>query len=76
MLLILEKEALAFFSPMPLPTPRLRRIEAPADSLIVGLYPGADLLDAYAVLLPDGATSDVGRLAAAVFDCPPAWLGG
>jgi len=46
----------------------------PTDSRLVDLYPGADLADAFAVLLPADATRDIERLAKAVFAQPSPWF--
>ena len=53
---------------------RPRRVAAPAECLIAGLYAGASLVDAYAIGLPAGASLDVAVLARAVFGQPAGWL--
>jgi len=50
------------------------RIAPPPTSAIADWYPGADLLDSYAVSLPAGASDDVGALAQALFHRPPLWI--
>ncbi|WP_046168435.1 DUF2867 domain-containing protein [Chromobacterium vaccinii] len=47
-------------------------IPVPSDSTLAPLYRGADLLDAYAVQLPEGAGDDLEMLVRAGFE-PQAW---
>ena len=51
-------------------------VPAPTESAPAPLYPGADLLDAFATTLPAGATSDLDRLARAVLAQPAWWMRG
>lgn len=51
----------------------VRAVPAPPDSALAPLYPGADLFDAFAAPLPDGATNDLDRLAHAAVLARPAW---
>lgn len=53
---------------------RTRAVAPPADSALAPLYAGADLADAYAVALPNGATDDIAALARAVLGRPPEWV--
>jgi Protein of unknown function (DUF2867) len=52
------------------------RVEPPPMSTIADWYPGADLLDSYAVTLPPAATNDLVTLTEALFNSPPLWLRG
>ncbi|MFA6113872.1 MAG: DUF2867 domain-containing protein [Sphingomonas sp.] len=52
---------------------KARAVPAPTDSMLATLYPGADLVDAYAVALPADATGDIERLARAVLGQPAGW---
>src|SRR5262249_8942473 len=47
-------------------------VPVPSDSVLAPLYVGADLLDAFAIHLPVGASDDLEVLARAVFE-PQAW---
>src|SRR5262245_24218976 len=46
----------------------------PSDSVLAPLYVGADLLDAYAIALPVGATDDLEVLARAGFERQAWWI--
>lgn len=52
------------------------RIDPPPMSTIADWYPGADLLDSYAVTLPPTAPEDLATLTRALFNSPPAWIRG
>ena len=52
----------------------VRRVAAPADSMIASLFAGADLLDAYAIVLPETVSHDVGQLARTVLGQPAPWF--
>lgn len=47
---------------------------APIDSALAPQYPGADLVDAFATLLPARATNDMDQLARAVLAQPAWWM--
>lgn len=49
-------------------------VPVPIDSVLAPLYPGADLLDAFAIALPAGASDDLMVLARAAFARPPGWI--
>lgn len=49
-------------------------VPVPSDSVLAPLYLGADLLDAYAVQLPVGATDDVEVLARAGYERQAWWI--
>ena len=49
-------------------------VPVPSDSVLAPLYGGADLLDAYAVQLPAGASDDLEALARAGFERPAWWI--
>lgn len=49
-------------------------IPMPSDSILAPLYRGADLLDAYAVQLPAGASDDLEVLARAGFERQAWWI--
>ena len=51
----------------------VRAVPAPPESVLAPLYEGADLLDAYAIDLPPGATGDIGQLTRAVLGQPAGW---
>lgn len=51
-------------------------IDPPPMSAIADDYRGADLVDSYAVTLPQAAPEDVTTLARALFNRPPLWLRG
>jgi len=46
----------------------------PSDSALAPLYVGADLLDAFAIRLPTGASDDLETLARAAFERPAGWI--
>ncbi|MCU4161410.1 DUF2867 domain-containing protein [Acidiphilium sp. AL] len=46
----------------------------PAESAIADWFVGADLVDAYAITLPDGAPRDIDALAREALEHPPAWF--
>ena len=46
----------------------------PSDSVLAPLYAGADLLDAYAIRLPTGASDDPEELARVAFERQAAWI--
>ena len=48
-------------------------VPAPTSSL-EPLYAGADLLDAFAICLPVGASEDIEELARAAFERPAGWI--
>ena len=54
----------------------VRAVSAPPESALAPQYPGADLLDAFAIALPAGATNDLDRLAHAVLAQPAWWMKG
>ncbi len=49
-------------------------VPVPSDSVLAPLYEGADLLDAFAIYLPVGASDDLELLARAAFERPPGWI--
>jgi hypothetical protein len=49
-------------------------VSAPPDSVLAPLYVGADLLDAYAIYLPAGASNDPEVLARVAFERQAAWI--
>lgn len=49
-------------------------VPAPSDSVLAPLYGGADLLDAYAIHLPAGASDDLEVLARIAFERQAAWI--
>lgn len=53
---------------------KARRVPMPGNSLLAPLYAGADLLDAYAVRLPAGASDDLEVLARAAFQRQAWWI--
>ncbi|MBV8511511.1 MAG: DUF2867 domain-containing protein, partial [Xanthobacteraceae bacterium] len=46
----------------------------PSDSVLAPLYAGADLLDAFAIQLPAGASDDPEVLARVAFERQAAWI--
>ncbi len=52
----------------------MSRIAPPAESAIRDWYPGASLVDSFAVTLPPSAPTDIGRLAALLFADLPLWF--
>ena len=53
---------------------RAYAVPMPDDSALVPLYDGADLLDAFAIRLPAGASVDIEVLARAAFERPAGWI--
>lgn len=53
---------------------RANLVRPPAESAIADWFPGADLVDAYAITLPDGAPRDIDALAREALEHPPAWF--
>src|SRR3954467_13041652 len=49
-------------------------VPVPSDSVLAPLYAGADLLDAFAIHLPVGASDDLEVLARAAFERPAWWV--
>ena len=49
-------------------------VPVPSDSVLAPLYVGADLLDAFAIHLPAGASDDLEVLARAAFERPAGWI--
>jgi hypothetical protein len=49
-------------------------VPVPSDSVLAPLYVGADLLDAFAIRLPVGASDDLELLARATFERPAGWI--
>jgi len=49
-------------------------VPVPADSALARLYVGADLLDAFAIHLPAGASDNLEVLARAAFDRQAGWI--
>src|SRR5438132_5231445 len=49
-------------------------VPVPSDSALAPLYVGADLLDAFAILLPAGASDDVEVLARIGFERQAGWI--
>jgi uncharacterized protein DUF2867 len=49
-------------------------VPIPADSVLAPFYPGADLLDAFAIRLPAGASDDPEMLARVAFERQAAWI--
>src|SRR5258708_19961543 len=49
-------------------------VPVPSDSVLAPLYAGADLLDAFAIHLPAGASDDLEVLARAAFERPAGWI--
>ena len=46
---------------------KARAVPVPSDSVLAPLYVGADLVDAFAIYLPAGASDDLEVLARALF---------
>jgi hypothetical protein len=46
---------------------KARAVPVPSDSVLAPLYVGADLVDAFAIHLPAGASDDLEVLARALF---------
>lgn len=55
---------------------KARAVPAPPECALAPLYAGADLLDAYATLLPEGASGDIAVLARAVLAEQAGWVRG
>jgi Protein of unknown function (DUF2867) len=53
---------------------KARAVPAPSDSVLVPLYMGTDLLDAFAVHLPAEASDDLEVLARALFERQAGWI--
>jgi hypothetical protein len=51
----------------------VRKADLPLAASIAGLYPGADLADAYEIDLPLGLALDAEALARSMLERPPAW---
>ena len=49
-------------------------VSVPSDSVLAPLYVGADLLDAFAIHLPAGASDDLEVLARAAFERQAGWI--
>jgi len=49
-------------------------VPIPSDSVLAPLYAGADLLDAFAIYLPAGASDDPEVLARVAFERQAAWI--
>jgi hypothetical protein len=49
-------------------------VPMPSDSVLVPLYAGADLADAFAIPLPEGASDDPEVLARVAFERQAAWI--
>lgn len=56
------------------PGRRAHLVRPPAESAIADWFIGADLVDAYAITLPDGASHDIDALAREALEHPPAWF--
>jgi Protein of unknown function (DUF2867) len=52
----------------------MSRIAPPAESRISDWYPGASLVDSFAVPLPPAAPTDIDALATLLFADPPLWF--
>ncbi len=55
---------------------RVRRVAPPADSMVAGLFAETDLLNAYAIGVPETVSRDVSLLARAVLGQPATWFQG
>ena len=53
---------------------KARAVPVPSDSVLSPLYVGADLLDAFAIHLPAGASDDLEVLARALFERQAGWI--
>ncbi|MGC1549427.1 MAG: DUF2867 domain-containing protein [Rhodanobacter sp.] len=58
----------------PMDARRARSVELPGDSVLAHLFEGANLADAFAIVLPRGATHDINALACAVLGHPAPWV--
>jgi len=54
---------------------KARAVPVPSDSVLAPLYAGANLLDAFAIRLPAGASDDLEVLARVAFERQAAWIG-
>ena len=52
----------------------IRKMMPPASCAVASWYPGADLVDAFAVTLPGPRPHDLPRLAQATLSNPPYWI--
>lgn len=52
----------------------VRSVSPPANSIITKTFTDADLIDAYAIILPKGTLADINELADAVFGHPSGWF--
>lgn len=55
-------------------SPQIRTMMPPASCAVASWYPGADLVDAFAVTLPGPRPHHLSRLAQAAFSNPPPWI--
>ena len=53
---------------------KARAVPVPSDSVLAPLYVGADLVDAFAIHLPAGASDDLEVLARALFERQAWWI--
>src|SRR5438067_13044344 len=53
---------------------KARAVPVPFDSVLAPLYVGADLVDAFAIHLPAGASDDLEALARALFERQAWWI--
>ena len=53
---------------------KARAVPAPSDTMLAPLYVDADLLDAFAIHLPVGASDDLDVLARALFEGQAGWI--
>jgi hypothetical protein len=53
---------------------KARGVPVPSDSVLAPLYAGADLLDAFAIHLPGGASDNLEVLARALFERQAGWI--
>jgi hypothetical protein len=53
---------------------KARAVPMPSNSVLAPLYAGADLLDAFAIRLPAGASNDLEVLARAAFERQAGWI--
>lgn len=57
-----------------MPTSRVRRVTPSPESAIADWYAGADLIDSYAVTLPEGSPTDARVLARLALGAQPQWF--